>query len=520
MSVPSMPTHGNRFTLTHARFGDTLDDWLSLAYLDPGNLESDLQSGAYTSYSLLWVLFLSTVFGGVLQVLSLRLGVVTGKNLAQTCRSEYSPIVSKLLWIMTELAIIGSDVQEVVGSAIAFKILFGWPLYVGCLVTAFDTFTFLGLHYFGMRKLEAFIVVLILTMTVTFFINMGAVAPPASEIFQGWVVPDIPDYAITQAVGTLGAVIMPHNIYLHSALVQSRKVDRGNRRKVAEANKYNTIDASSSLFVSFLINVAVVTAFAGTFFNLKCAQIPSGPYCALPAGMPNVTCYSPSPEPGLCCGSIGLQETGYALRGTLGDSAKYFWAIGLLAAGQASTMTGTFAGQYVMEGFLNLKVKVWVRLLITRSVALVPAMFVAYAASRADKAVADSVDEWLNVLQSVQLPFALLPVLHFTSSKKLMGEFKNGPIIKVVGWVLALLVIFLNFYSIISFVTDPDQAAPDATWFYALVITIGCMYVFFIGVIVKDDAKEFASWVRSKLCGGPSSAYERAPKDTVASILY
>ena len=222
--------------------------WLmSLAYLDPGNLESDLQSGAYTNYSILWILFLSTVMGGVLQVLSLRLGVVTGFNLAQTCRREYSNVVSKILWVMTELAIIGSDVQEVVGSAIAFQILFGWPLYVGCLVTACDTFTFLGLHYFGMRKLEAFIVVLILTMTITFFVNMGAVAPPAGEIFHGWFVPEIPDYAVTQAVGTLGAVIMPHNIYLHSALVQSRKVDRNNKRKVAEANKYNTIDASTSL---------------------------------------------------------------------------------------------------------------------------------------------------------------------------------------------------------------------------------------------------------------------------------
>lgn len=494
--------------------------WLmSIAYLDPGNLEADLQSGAYAGYQLLWMLFWATMGGLMLQVMAARLGVVTGKNLAQICRLEYSRPTSILLWLMTETAIIGSDIQEVVGSAIAIKLLFGLPLWAGCLITGFDTFTFLVIHYFGVRKLEAFFAALIFTMMVCFFINFAVSTPqwggaPWAEdgggIILGTVIPTAEDYAVIQAVGILGAVIMPHNIYLHSALVQSRKIDRSDKVAVAEANKYNAIESTIALLVSYAINAAVVTVFAKGFFNKQ--------ECARPGwdelGSSNLGCYPhkagedidydscpnatatnapltcqdghfATGHTGLCC-SVGLQNAGTALEGLLGSGAKYIWGIGLLAAGQASTMTGTFAGQFVMEGFLNWKVTAWVRVAITRSIALGPAIAVGlYMASHSR--AGDVLNEWLNILQSVQLPFALLPVLHFTSSPRIMGTFANHGWISVMVWILAVLVVSINIYLVVEFVTDPSQSVPHTWWFYTIVGILGVLYFAFIAVVIKRD---------------------------------
>ena len=399
--------------------------WLmSIAYLDPGNLEADLQSGAYTGYQLLWMLFWATVMGLLLQVLAARLGVVTGKNLAQMCRLEYSKPTSILLWLMTETAIIGSDIQEVLGSAIALKLLFGLPLFAGCLVTGLDTFTFLIIHAYGVRKLEAFFAALIFTMMICFFVNFAWTSPiwfgaPWNEdgggILLGTLIPTVNDYAVIQAVGILGAVIMPHNIYLHSALVQSRNINRNNMVAVEEACKYNAIESAVALGVSFFINAAVVTVFARGFFadgqcaepgwndntwsggngtapyygagtNLGCytgTDAKTGQFDACHrlgtadnyANATWMSCTNSMGQSGVCC-SIGLQNAGQALEGLLGGAGKIVWAIGLLAAGQASTMTGTFAGQYVMEGFLNWKVSPVVRVTITRSIALGPAIAV------------------------------------------------------------------------------------------------------------------------------------------------
>jgi natural resistance-associated macrophage protein len=242
--------------------------WLmSIAYLDPGNMEADLQGGAYCQYQLIWVLLVATSLGLVLQILAVRLGVVTGKDLATTCRQEYNKTTSMILWVMTEIAIIGSDIQEVVGSAIAFRILFGFPLWLGTLLTGLDTLTFLAFHHFGVRTLEALFGVLILTMVVCFFMNLVSQPPDAALFFTGMFVPTLDEYALVQAVGILGAIIQPHNIYLHSALVLSRRVDRTSHAKVAEANKYFTIEAAFALLISFMINAAVISVFAEGFFS-------------------------------------------------------------------------------------------------------------------------------------------------------------------------------------------------------------------------------------------------------------
>ncbi len=522
--------------------------WLmSIAYLDPGNLEADLQSGAYTGYQLLWMLFWATVMGLLLQVLAARLGVVTGKNLAQMCRLEYPRPVALVLWVMTELAIIGSDIQEVVGSAIALKILFGVPLWGGCLITGLDTFTFLIIHHFGVRKLEAFFAALIFTMMVCFFVNFGSTDPQwfggpwdsdGGGILLGTLVPTVNDYAVIQSVGILGAVIMPHNIYLHSALVQSRKIDRQDAAAVGEACKYNAIESAVALAVSFLINAAVVTVFARGFFNEEeCARpgwdvntFTGGAGAAAQGtdgGSANLACYTGKDrfsadqgnschrysrnatdfmlchnsvgEAGVCC-QIGLQNAGQALEGLLGRAGKLVWAIGLLAAGQASTMTGTFAGQHVMEGFLNWKVSPVVRVTITRSIALGPAIAVGLYMSQ-NSAAGDVLNEWLNILQSVQLPFALLPVLHFTSAPRLMGGFANKGWVNYTCWTLAALVIGINVYLIENFVADPSSGSPQAAWFFILVAVVGVLYFGFIAVVIWDDIKIARAKIRV-MCGG------------------
>ena len=413
-----------------------------------------------------------------MQILALRLGVTTGKHLAEICRENYAPWVKNLLWFMTELAIIGSDIQEVIGSAIAFKLLFGLPLWAGCLITGFDTFTFLILHAFGVRKLEAFFAVLIGTMAVCFCVDFAYVKPGAAQIFGGFE-PYVSDYAVVQAVSIVGAVIMPHNIYLHSALVQSRHIDRNRRSKIAEANLYFSIEAAISLFISFLINLAVVSVFAKGFFRPDCAQ--DGKAWVEHLQM---------------CDNIGLEEAGESLEGLLGSAAAKIWGIGLLAAGQSSVMTGTFAGQYVMEGFWKIQLPQWKRVIVTRSIALIPALLVSILAQTGS---GDTLDEWLNVLQSVQLPFALLPVLHFTSSKRIMGEFANGPWLKIFVSTISVGVLGINMYLIITSVTDPDNGLPQSWWIFLLLSVFLIVYVVFIFCIIRNDIIHLRDYIYYKI---------------------
>ncbi|KAF4749958.1 hypothetical protein FOZ62_011122, partial [Perkinsus olseni] len=256
--------------------------WLmSLAYLDPGNLEADLQAGAFTGFQMLWVLLLAHIAGLLLQICACRIGAATGESLAENCRRGYSRKVSNVLWIMSEIAIIGSDIQEVVGTATAFHVLFGIDMWIGVLITAADTLTFLFIQIFhGMRVMEAFIFILIMVMMGCFFANMAITSPPAVEVAKGFI-PQVSSYAIMQLVGIVGAVIMPHNLYLHSALVQSRKIDKNNHEFVRQANKYLTLDACSSILVSFIINMAVVCSFAYGMFSVHCARMSNGPLACL-----------------------------------------------------------------------------------------------------------------------------------------------------------------------------------------------------------------------------------------------
>jgi len=423
--------------------------WLmSIAYLDPGNLESDLQAGFGSGYQLIWVLWWATFLGWIVQSLSARLGTVTGLHLAELCRYEYGRATSLSLWIFTELAIIGSDIQEVVGSAIAMKILFGWPLYVGCLVTAADTFTFMLVHWYGVRKLEMIFTTLIGVMVVTFSVEFGLAKPDGGQIMKGWIVPECDGSASEYAVAMIGAVIMPHNLFLHSALVQSRQIDRTKRGAVAEANFYFTLEGAISLLVSFYINLTIMAVFAtGDHFHFG--------------------------------DDIGLRDAGEFLMLNFGKSAKYIWAVGLLAAGQSSTMTGTFAGQYAMQGFLDIQWAPWKRTMLTRSIALGPSLL--FALKFADNM--DKLNEWLNVQQSVQLPFAIIPLLVFNCNPRIMGDFRLKGWKEGVMWLATLAIIAINIYLAIQQMTGMFSKTPT---FYAILTIILVVYVVFCMWITWD----------------------------------
>ncbi|CAO2828210.1 unnamed protein product [Amaranthus hypochondriacus] len=439
---------------------------MSIAFLDPGNLEGDLQAGAIAGYSLLWLLFWATAMGLLIQLLSARLGVVTGRHLAEHCRDEYPNWASYLLWIMAEMALIGSDIQEVIGSAIALKILsHGFlPLWSGVLITAFDCFLFLFLENYGVRKLEAVFAVLIATMALSFAWMFGDTKPNGSELLVGLVVPKLSSKTIQQAVGLVGCIIMPHNVFLHSALVQSRDIDHTKRGRVQEALNYYSIESTLALAISFIINLFVMTVFAKSFYGTPEAE------------------------------TIGLSNAGYFLQDKYGGGLfpiLYIWAVGLLAAGQSSTLTGTYAGQFIMGGFLNLRLKKWIRALITRSCAIIPTIIVALIFDRSDDML-DVLNEWLNVLQSIQIPFAIIPLLYLVSKEEIMGGFQIGPVLKTLAWLVAALVIVINGYLMVEFFSD------EATGllFGSILCIFTAAYIAFVAYLIWRSVS-VSSWFSS-----------------------
>ncbi|KAM9072279.1 natural resistance-associated macrophage protein 2 isoform 2-T2 [Megaptera novaeangliae] len=484
---------------------------MSIAYLDPGNIESDLQSGAVAGFKLLWVLLMATIVGLLLQRLAARLGVVTGLHLAEMCHRQYPRVPRIILWLMVELAIVGSDMQEVIGSAIAINLLSVGrvPLWGGVLITIADTFVFLFLDKYGkqsgnggvsqssqllsitwlmgksafceltaafsplgLRKLEAFFGFLITIMALTFGYEYVTVKPSQTQVLKGMFLPSCSGChtsQIEQAVGIVGAVIMPHNMYLHSALVKSRQVDRANKEEVREANKYFFIESCIALFVSFIINVFVVSVFAEAFFEKTNKQVVevcrniSSPHTHLfPDDNSTLT--------------VDIYKGGVVLGCYFGPAALYIWAVGILAAGQSSTMTGTYSGQFVMEGFLNLKWSRFARVILTRSIAIIPTLLVAVFQ---DVEHLTGMNDFLNVLQSLQLPFALIPILTFTSLRPVMSEFANGIGWRIAGGILVLIICSINMYFVMVYVQELGHVA---LYVVAAVVSIAYLsFVFYLG---------------------------------------
>jgi len=405
--------------------------------------------------------------------MSARLGLVTGRDLAQTVRAEYPRWLCYFVYVMMEIAVIGADIQEVVGSGVALKLMTGMPVWLGCLITGLDTFTFLAVQYLGVRYLEALIFLLIGTMSICFFVNWGSSDTDMGLLVRGWIVPMMPGYALSQTVGTIGAVIMPHNLYLHSGLVLSRNVQRTSPQRVYDAIWYARIESAVALLVAFLINLAIIATNAAAFFSAPCTTLENGPYACLAAKAFNASgdaqhttpdgqgtaCSRPGGGVGQC-GEIGLASEGYALADALGESSLYIWALGLLAAGQASTMVCTYAGQMIMGGCLQIKLAPWKRVALTRAFALGPALLVSVATG-SDTSLFNNINEYLNILQSVQLPFAMLPVLHFAASKRLLGRFASTPALFGLSCTLALVVISINVLLVVQFIQDPPALNVD-----------------------------------------------------------
>ncbi|XP_034927340.1 metal transporter Nramp6.2 isoform X1 [Populus alba] len=393
---------------------------VSLAYLDPGNLETDLQAGANHGYELLWVILIGLIFALIIQSLAANLGVSTGRHLAELCKAEYPKYVRWSLWLLAEAAVIAADIPEVIGTAFALNILFHIPVWAGVLMTGLSTLLLLGLQKYGIRKLELLISAMVFTMAACFFGELSYVKPPASGVLKGMFIPKLSGQGATgDAIALLGALVMPHNLFLHSALVLSRKVPNS-VRGINDACRYFLIESGFALFVAFLINVSIVSV--------------SGTVCLAE---------NLSPENADQCGDLTLKGASFLLKNALGKSSSTIYAIALLASGQSSTITGTYAGQYIMQGFLDLKMRKWLRNLMTRCIAILPSLFVSIigGSSGASRLIIIA-----SMILSFELPFALIPLLKFSSSNPKMGPHKNSIYIIVISWTLGLMIIGINVY--------------------------------------------------------------------------
>ncbi|GAA4725228.1 Nramp family divalent metal transporter [Brevibacillus fulvus] len=389
---------------------------VAVGYMDPGNWATDLAGGSMFGYSLLFVIMLSNLMAILLQALAGKLGIATGRDLAQACRDHYSKPVAIGLWFLCELAIAACDLAEVIGSAIALNLLFGMPLLYGVILTAFDVLLLLLLQHKGFRFIEAIVIVLIATIGICFGLELFMANPSLNGIAQGF----LPSAEILNnpqmlyiAIGILGATVMPHNLYLHSSIVQTRQYEQSAAGK-REAIRFATVDSTVALLFALLINGAILILAAAAFHQ---------------SGMVHVA-------------EIG--DAYHLLAPTLGTTAaSILFGVALLAAGQNSTLTGTLAGQIVMEGFLNIRITPWLRRLITRMIAVIPAVIV--TALYGEKGTTDLLI-LSQVILSLQLSFAVVPLVKFTSDRKKMGQFVNPLWLKLLAWAVAAVIIVLNVY--------------------------------------------------------------------------
>jgi len=415
---------------------------VSVGYMDPGNWSTDLSAGAGFKYGLLWIVGLASLMAIFLQVVSARLGVVTGKDLAQCCRDHMPGWTRWPNYLSCELAIAACDLAEVLGSAVAIHLLFPRiSLLMAVIITAFDVVVLLSLQRFGMRWIEAVIVTLISTIGVCYFIEIFVipqVTPSLIEMASATVAPNLPGFfrnsdMVYIAIGIIGATVMPHNLYLHSALVQSRQLQRDDS-SVRRAIKFNTLDSVIALTVAFFVNAAILVLAAVVFFGKDKFTLPGG----------QVITFSADAD--------WIQVAYLTLTPLLGaGAASLLFALALLASGQSSTITGTLAGQVVMEGFMHWRIQPWVRRLITRAAAITPAIIL--IAIRGNSGVNDLLN-LSQVVLAIQLPLAMFPLLWFTSSKRLMGPHRNGWFLLATGWTSALLITALDIYGLPGAIHD------------------------------------------------------------------
>jgi manganese transport protein len=445
---------------------------VSVGYMDPGNWATDLAGGSKFGYALLWVLVMSNLIALLLQSMSARLGIVARRDLAQASRDLYPPIVNIFNYILAEIAIAATDLAEVIGMAIGLQLLFGLPLVWGVTISVLDTFLLLLLMNWGIRKLEAFILALIAVIGVAFGIEMYLAQPSLSGLATG-LIPTIPgDEALFIAIGIIGATVMPHNLYLHSALVQTRKVERtdlGIRRAI----KFNIIDSAIALNLALFVNAAILILAAAVFYK---------------NGHSGVT---------------EIQDAHRLLEPLLGKSyAPILFAVALIAAGQSSTVTGTLAGQIVMEGYLRLRIAPWLRRIITRLLAVIPALLVITFMGESETGNMLILSQ---VILSMQLGFAIIPLLHYVSSKARMGDFAIGFWTKVAGWASAAIIILLNIRLVIQQVGVWTIALGSYAWVIQFIVVP--FFVFAGAMLVYITLRPLLSIIREKSILAPHGVF-------------
>jgi manganese transport protein len=440
---------------------------VSVGYMDPGNWATDLEGGSRFGYALIWVILMSNMMAVLLQTLSARLGIVTGKDLAQACRAEYSKSASIALWILCEIAIAACDLAEVLGTILGLNLLFGLPLLWGAAVTLFDTLLLLAIQRLGIRKMEAFILSLITVIAGGFIVNLFLAKPDWGAAAAG-LAPSLPVGSLYIIIGIIGATVMPHNLYLHSSLVQTRRVSRIVDSK-AQACRFNLLDSAIALNAAFFVNSAILVLAAAVFHRHGIVV-------------------------------TEIQQAHKMLEQLIGtQAAPIAFGLALLAAGQSSTLTGTLAGQIVMEGFVKIRLRPYLRRLITRVIALLPAVIV----------ISISGDEGTykllilsQVILSLQLPFAIVPLVHFTSDKLKMGSFASKSWVKILAWITSVIIIALNgklvYDMIMEWVTG---GAPMIFSVFALIIA-AAISLFLVYIIILPLIRGERGWVEEK----PSAA--------------
>lgn len=393
---------------------------VSVGYMDPGNWATDIAGGSRFGYSLIWILLMSNLMALLLQSLAARLGIVKGWDLAQASRQQYPAWVNVSLYAFAEIAIAATDLAEIIGMAIGLNLLFDLPLLWGVVITVFDTFLLLFLINKGIRRLELFIISLVGIIGLSFIAQMFIVQPEVVPLMKGFIPGDLSGEALYIAIGIIGATVMPHNLYLHSSLVQTRRFSR-DEQGIKTALKFNFIDSTIALNAAFFVNAAILVLAASAFYKNGYNQV------------------------------ADISNAHELLKGLFGNLAPTLFAIALIAAGQSSTVTGTLAGQIVMEGYLNLRISPWLRRIITRAIAVAPAVFTILYLGE------EKLGELLilsQVVLSIQLGFAIVPLIHFSSSKAIMGEFRISKWMTIVSWIVAIVIIGLNMKLVIEEVSS------------------------------------------------------------------
>jgi manganese transport protein len=434
---------------------------ISVGYMDPGNWATDIAGGSQFGYKLIWVLLMSNLMALLLQSLSARLGIVRGLDLAQASRNTYPNYINYPLYVLAQIAIIACDLAEIIGMAIGLNLLFGLPLIWGISITILDTFLLLFLMNKGMRMMEVFIVSMVFIVGISFLTEMFIIKPAIDEVISGFKPSILSGNALYIAIGIIGATVMPHNLYLHSSLVQTRKIER-TTKGIKDSLKYNLIDTAVALNLAFFVNAAILILAATAFYKNGLFEVAE------------------------------IQDAYKLLDHIFGSVAPTMFAIALIASGQSSTITGTLAGQIVMEGHLRLRIQPWMRRLLTRLMAILPAFYTILYFGE------DSLGGLLvlsQVVLSLQLGFAVIPLIHFNSDKEKMKEFAIKPWVKILAWLTALIIVSLNVQLVIEEIGSWIKSATiNIWWIYLLIIPVIAiifsllLYVFFMPFFKKTKA--------------------------------